>query len=251
MKIRLDILVLERQLAPTRQKAQALIAAGQVLVNGQLSDKAGTQVDADSQVEIKGNPIPYVSRGGLKLAAGLDHFHLQPTGMVCADVGASTGGFTDCLLQKGARKVYALDVGYGQLAWKLRQDPRVVVMERTNVRHLKPGDLPEPIDLAVIDASFISLKLLLPPILPLFRGPVIILALIKPQFEVGRGQVGKGGVVKNPALHQRVIDELREFATAIGLESCEPLPSPILGPKGNQEFLILLRTRTDLTVVTP
>ena len=246
MKIRLDILLLERQLAPTRQKAQALIGAGQVLVNGQVMDKAGSPVDAGSQVEVRGSPIPYVSRGGLKLAAGLRHFHLHPAGLVCADVGASTGGFTDCLLQNGARKVYALDVGYGQLDWKLRQDPRVVVMERTNARHLKPGDLPEPLDLAVIDASFISLKLLIPP----FRGPVAIVALIKPQFEVGRGQVGKGGVVKDPALHQRVIGEFREFAATLGLVSSEPLPSPILGPKGNQEFLILLQTPADQAAVT-
>ncbi len=251
MKIRLDLLLLERQLAPTRQKAQALIATGQVLVNGQIADKAGSPVDTGSQVELKGSPIPYVSRGGLKLAAGLACFNLQPTGLICADVGASTGGFTDCLLQNGARRVYALDVGYGQLAWKLRQDPRVVVMERTNARHLKPGDLPEPLDLAVIDASFISLKLLLPPLLPLFRGAVTILALIKPQFEVGRGQVGKRGVVKDPSLHQRVIDELREFAATLGLTSSSPLPSPILGPKGNQEFLILLQTAAGKPAITP
>jgi 23S rRNA (cytidine1920-2'-O)/16S rRNA (cytidine1409-2'-O)-methyltransferase len=239
MKLRLDKLLLARNLAATRQKAQALIGAGQVLVNGSIIDKAGMQIDEEALIEIK-ERCPFVSRGGLKLAKGLDFFHIDPTGFVCADVGASTGGFTDCLLQNGAAKVYAIDVGYGQLDWKLRQDPRVVVMERTNARHLKPGDLAEPLDLAVIDASFISLRLLLPPLLAFFRDKPVILALIKPQFEVGRGKVGKGGVVRDQLLHHEVIDEISRFAEGLHLRSQGITESPVLGPKGNREFLILL-----------
>lgn len=238
-RIRLDKLLLARSLAETRHKAQALIGAGQVLVNGNVVDKAGTQIDDQALIEIK-QRCPYVSRGGWKLAKGLDFFHIAPAGMVCADVGASTGGFTDCLLQHGAAKVYAIDVGYGQLDWKLRQDPRVVVMERTNARHLKPGDLAEALDLAVIDASFISLRLLLPPLLPFFKGRPLILALIKPQFEVGKGKVGKGGVVRDQLLHQEVLDEISRFAEDLHLESQGITESPVLGPKGNREFLILL-----------
>ncbi|MCJ7599870.1 MAG: TlyA family RNA methyltransferase [Desulfobulbaceae bacterium] len=239
MKLRLDKLLLARNLAATRQKAQALIGAGQVLVNGIIIDKAGTQINEEALIEIK-ERCPFVSRGGLKLAKGLDFFHIDPTGFVCADVGASTGGFTDCLLQSGAVKVYAIDVGYGQLDWKLRQDPRVVVMERTNARHLKPGDIAEPLDLAVIDASFISLRLLLPPLLAFFRDKPVILALIKPQFEVGKGKVGKGGVVRDQLLHHEVIDEISRFAEGLHLRSQGITESPVLGPKGNREFLILL-----------
>jgi len=240
MKCRLDKLLLMHNLAPSRQKAQALIAAGLVTVDGQLADKAGSMFDSGCRIEIKGTDSPYVSRGGLKLEAALDHFKIDPAGYVCADIGASTGGFTDCLLKRGARKVYAIDVGYGQLAWALRQDPRVVVMERTNARHLSPGDLDEPLDLAVIDASFISLKLLLPPLLPLFADEVAIIALIKPQFEVGKGKVGKGGVVRDEALHQEVIEEIIHFAQSLELSNQGVVPSPILGPKGNKEFLIHL-----------
>ena len=239
MRMRLDKLLLARSLAETRHKAQALIGAGQVLVNGQVIDKAGTQIAEEAVVEIK-ERCPYVSRGGLKLAKGLDFFHIDPTGLVCADVGASTGGFTDCLLQHGAAKVYAIDVGYGQLDWKLRQDPRVRVMERTNARHLQPGDLADALDLAVIDASFISLRLLLPPLLAFFRDRPLLLALIKPQFEVGKGKVGKGGVVRDQLLHQEVISEISSFAEGLGLRSQGITDSPILGPKGNREFLILL-----------
>ena len=217
MKSRLDQLLLQHGLAPTLEKAQAIIAAGQVLVNDQPADKAGSLFAKDSQIRLKGKSCPYVSRGGLKLAAGLDHFHLDPTGLICADIGASTGGFTDCLLQRGAAKVYAIDVGYGQLAWKLRQDPRVVVMERTNARNLKIGDFEEPLDLAVIDASFISLKTLLPPLLVLFSGAIRVMALIKPQFEVGKGQLGTGGVVRGSDLHEKVVGEIREFAAGLGL----------------------------------
>lgn len=239
MKVRLDKLLLEKNLAPTRQKAQALIAAGQVLVNEKLADKAGTMVDDSVNVTVK-EICPYVSRGGYKLEAGLSGFNIDPTGCICLDIGASTGGFTDCLLQNGAAKVYAVDVGYGQLAWKLRQDNRVVIMERTNARNLTVADFDDLIDLAVMDASFISLKILIPPLLPLFRGKKSILALIKPQFEVGRGKVGKGGVVRDPALHEDVITGIIDFCKTLKLQSCGVIPSPILGPKGNKEFLIHL-----------
>jgi 23S rRNA (cytidine1920-2'-O)/16S rRNA (cytidine1409-2'-O)-methyltransferase len=239
MKIRLDKLLLAKNLAPTRQKAQALIGAGQVLVNNRLADKAGAMIEDSCIIEVK-ESCPFVSRGGYKLEAGLQFFDINPARLTCLDVGASTGGFTDCLLQHGALKVYSVDVGYGQLAWELRQDPRIVVMERTNARYLTKENFAEPIDLAVIDASFISLKLLIPPLLPLFRENISILALIKPQFEVGRGKVGKGGVVRAPALHQEVIDEIIDFCTTLELKSCGVTPSPILGPKGNKEFLVHL-----------
>jgi len=240
MKKSLDTLLLLRGLAPTREKARAIIAAGLVLVNGRMADKAGVLFAEEISIEVRGTETPYVSRGGLKLAAGLDAFAIDPAGLVCADIGASTGGFTDCLLQRGAARVYAVDVGYGQLAWKLRQDPRVVVMERTNARNLTAGDIPEPLDLAVIDASFISLRLLLPPLLVFFPGPARIIALIKPQFEVGRGEVGKGGVVRDALLHQEVIEKIRGTANALGLRTVGLCPSPVLGAKGNREFLLHL-----------
>ena len=239
MKVRLDKLLLEKSLAPSRQKAQALIAAGQVLVDSRPVDKAGTMVENSAAIEVK-ETCPYVSRGGYKLEAGLEFFNIRVAGAVCLDIGASTGGFTDCLLKNGAAKVYAVDVGYGQLAWELRQDTRVVVMERTNARYLKIEDLEDLLDLAVIDAAFISLKLLIPPLLPLFKKRISILALIKPQFEVGRGMVGKGGVVRDPALHQDVIDGIIAFCHTLGLQNLGVTPSPILGPKGNKEFLIHL-----------
>jgi len=245
MKIRLDQLLLLHGLAPTLEKAQAIIAAGQVLVNDQPADKVGSLFAKDCQIRLKGKTCPYVSRGGLKLAAGLDHFQIDPAGFICADIGASTGGFTDCLLQRGAAKVYAIDVGYGQLAWELRQDPRVVVMERTNARNLKSGDLTEPLDLAVIDASFISLKTLLPPLLVFFTQAIRVLALIKPQFEVGKGQLGTGGVVRDSDLHEKVIEEIREFSGGLGLVPVGVSASPILGPKGNREFLIYLVSETE------
>lgn len=241
MKLRLDKLLLIRNLAATRQKAQALIGAGEVLVNGQVADKAGTMIATEAVIEVR-QRCPYVSRGGLKLAKALEAFSVDPAGLICADIGASTGGFTDCLLQAGAAKVYAVDVGYGQLDWKLRQDGRVVVMERTNARHLQPGDIPEPLHFAVIDASFISLKLLVPPLLPLFPPhPAAIIALIKPQFEVGRGRVGKGGIVRDSSLHDEVVAELGTFASTLGLVSLGVIESPLLGAKGNREFLIHLR----------
>jgi len=239
MKVRLDKLLLAKKMVPTRQKAQALIAAGQVLVDKKLSDKAGAMIEDSCTIEIK-ELCPYVSRGGYKLEEGLRFFNIDPTGLVCLDIGASTGGFTDCLLQHGAVKVYAVDVGYGQLAWELRQDPRVVVWERTNARYLKITDFAELPDLAVIDAAFISLKLLIPPLLQLFHDKISILALIKPQFEVGRDKVGKGGVVRDQNLHQEVIKEITVFCETLGLRSRGITPSPILGPKGNKEFLIHL-----------
>jgi len=237
MKIRLGKLLLARKMASTRQKAQALIVAGLVRVDGQPADKAGSMFSLDCQDEVKGLSCPFVGRGGLKLEKGLEYFRIDPAGFVCADIGASTGGFTDCLLQHKAAKVYAVDVGYGQLDWKLRQDERVVVLERTNARYLQPGDIDMNLDLAVIDAAFISLKLLIPPLIPFFAGPVSILALIKPQFEVGRGKVGKGGVVRDPDLHQEVIDDILDFAKGLGLTDRGVTDSPILGPKGNREFL--------------
>ncbi|HSR35573.1 MAG TPA: TlyA family RNA methyltransferase, partial [Desulfurivibrionaceae bacterium] len=224
-------------LAPSREKAQALIMAGQVVVGDHAAEKAGQQVLPEVEIRIKGDLLPYVSRGGLKLEKGLEQFGVDPAGRIAIDVGASTGGFTDCLLQRGAAKVYAIDVGYGQLDWKLRNDPRVVVRERTNARTLTRVDFAEPLDLATIDAAFISLKLLLPPLLPLFASTVRIMALIKPQFEVGKEKVGKGGVVRDSALHEAVVADIIDFATGLGLSSHGVTPSPILGPKGNREFV--------------
>jgi 23S rRNA (cytidine1920-2'-O)/16S rRNA (cytidine1409-2'-O)-methyltransferase len=240
-KERLDKLVLERGLAPSREKAKALIMAGQVVVDDHLADKAGLMVSLEAEIRLKGEPLPYVSRGGLKLAEGLDLFGIKVDGLSAIDVGASTGGFTDCLLQRGARLVYAVDVGYGQLAWKLREDPRVVSMEKTNIRHLEPGTLPEFPDMAVIDASFISLDKVLPPTLRLIKDGGTILALIKPQFEVGKGQVGKGGVVRDEKKHAEVVATITALAESLGLLVLGVCDSPILGPKGNKEFLIHLR----------
>ncbi|WP_157861391.1 TlyA family RNA methyltransferase [Desulfurivibrio alkaliphilus] len=242
MKQRLDKLLVTRGLAPSRQRAQALIAAGQVRgEHGQVLDKAGTLLPPATPLQVKENPCPFVSRGGLKLAAALDYFAVDPANLVALDIGASTGGFTDCLLQRGAARVYAVDVGYGQLAWKLRQDPRVVVMERTNARHLTTTDIPEAIDLAVMDASFISLELLLPPLLPLLKPAALIIPLIKPQFEVGKGKVGKGGVVRDQELHREVVSRLQNFTAELGLSWQGVITSPVPGPKGNLEFLALLQ----------
>ncbi len=238
---RLDKLLVERGLVPSRERARVLILAGHVLVNERVVDKVGTQVPRDGAVRLRGEDIPYVSRGGLKLEKGLDAFGIDPAGRIAIDVGASTGGFTDCLLQRGARRVYAVDVGYGQLAWKLREDLRVVNLERTNIRSLAPGDLPERPDLAVIDASFISLDKVLPGTLALLAAEAEIVALIKPQFEVGRGEVGKGGVVRDPEKHSLVVEKVRMSAGALGCEVLGVVESPILGPKGNREFLIHLR----------
>jgi len=233
-KTRLDSLVVQRGLAETRARAQALIMAGKVRVDGQVVDKPGTKVASDAEVNVP-TELPYVSRGGFKLAAALDTFGIDPAGLVVADVGASTGGFTDCLLHRGAARVYAIDVGYGQLAWSLRRDPRVIVMERTNVRYLE--SLPEPIDLATIDVSFISLDLVLPVVVRWLKEDGRIVALAKPQFEVGRGQVGRGGVVRSPEQHHGVLTRVAGLGRSLGLRLEGVEPSPILGPAGNREFL--------------
>ena len=233
--------MVERGLAPSREKAQALIMAGQVVVGDHAAEKAGQQVLPDVEIRIKGEVLPYVSRGGLKLAKGLDAFAINPAGRIAIDVGASTGGFTDCLLQRGAEKVYAVDVGYGQLAWKLREDPRVVVLEKTNIRHLQPDQLAPLPDLAVIDASFISLNLVLPPTLSLLTRPAEVVALVKPQFEVGKGAVGKGGIVRDPKLHDEVLANMEQLARGLGAELLGICDSPITGADGNREFLMGLR----------
>jgi 23S rRNA (cytidine1920-2'-O)/16S rRNA (cytidine1409-2'-O)-methyltransferase len=237
---RLDKLVLERGLAPSREKAQALIMAGQVIVDDHVADKAGQQVAVDAEIRVRGETLPFVSRGGLKLRHALDEFAVDVSGLVALDVGASTGGFTDCLLQAGAARVFAVDVGYGQLAWKLQNDPRVISMERTNIRHLTPEQLDGVPDLAVIDASFISLAKVLPATVGLIRPGGRIIALIKPQFEVGRGQVGKGGIVRDPAAHGRAVQGVRQVALELGLTVVGLCDSPITGADGNREFLILL-----------
>lgn len=233
--------MVEQGLAPSREKAQALIMAGQVVVGDHAAQKAGQQVTAEVEIRIKGEPMPYVSRGGLKLAKGLDAFNVDPAGRIAIDVGASTGGFTDCLLQRGVSTVYAVDVGYGQLAWKLREDPRVVVLEKTNIRHLKPEQLEPLPDLAVIDASFISLNLVLPPTLALLSRPAELIALVKPQFEVGKGAVGKGGIVRDPKLHKEVLANMEQLARELGAELLGICDSPITGADGNREFLMGLR----------
>lgn len=238
-KPRLDRLLVERGLAASRQRAAALILAGRVTVGGRRAEKAAQQVAPDARLEVLEEDEGYVSRGGLKLAGALDAFSLTVAGLVAMDVGASTGGFTHCLLRRGARRVYAVDVGYGQLAWKLRQDARVVVLERTNVRYLEREQIPEPVDLATIDTSFISLTKVIPRVLEFLSGNGRLLALIKPQFEVGRGLVGKGGVVRQPELHQRVVSELERFCRDQGLAVQGVVESPLLGPKGNREFFIL------------
>jgi 23S rRNA (cytidine1920-2'-O)/16S rRNA (cytidine1409-2'-O)-methyltransferase len=234
---RLDVLLVARGLAATREKAQGLILAGLVLVDGRRSDKAGTAVGDDADVRVAGPEHPYVSRGGVKLAAALDAFSIDPRGLVCADVGASTGGFTDCLLQRGALRVYAVDVGYGQLDAKLRGDPRVVVLEKVNARDLSGEHLPEPVALAAVDLSFISVRKILPALLPRLAPAARVVVLVKPQFEAGRSDVGKGGIVRDAAVRERVVREVTEFAAAIGLAPTGVIPSPIRGAKGNQEYL--------------
>jgi 23S rRNA (cytidine1920-2'-O)/16S rRNA (cytidine1409-2'-O)-methyltransferase len=242
-KIRLDKLLVLRGLAPTIKNAQALILAQAVKVNDACLDRADTLVPADAEIKIKGADNPYVSRGGLKLKGALEALKLNVEGMVALDVGASTGGFTDCLLQAGARKVYALDVSYGQLAWRLREDRRVVVIERTNIRYYNGIDLDEKPALATIDASFISLKIIFPVVLRLLQDEAQILALIKPQFEAARGEIGKNGVVKDPAIHDRVVQEISGFCQSLNLEVIGTCASCLLGPAGNREFFILVRKK--------
>jgi 23S rRNA (cytidine1920-2'-O)/16S rRNA (cytidine1409-2'-O)-methyltransferase len=238
-KLRLDQLLVERRLAESRARAQALVLAGQVFSGARRLDKPGQAVDADLALELRRAGSPYVSRGGVKLAHGVEHFAIDPAGMVALDIGASTGGFSDVLLRRGARLVYAVDVGHGQLDWRLRNEPRVVVLERTNARHLNQNLIPEPVDLVVCDASFISLRLVLPAALELARPGAGLVALIKPQFEVGKGQVGKGGVVRDPALHEEVCAEIAHWlGEQQGWQVLGVTESPITGPKGNREFLI-------------
>ena len=237
--MRLDQLLVERGLAPSREKAQALILAGQVLLNGQRADKAGRAVPNDSRVEVV-EPPRYVGRGGLKLEAALEQFQIQVAGKICLDVGSSTGGFTDCLLQHGAARVYAIDVGTGQLDWKLRNDPRVVVHEQVNARFLSAREVPEPISLAVADVSFISVTMILPAIVPLLADDAEMVILVKPQFELERHQVGKGGIIRDPALHREACRRIEESVVKLGFHTAI-LPSPIRGAEGNQEFLLYAR----------
>ena len=236
-KQRLDILLCDKGLCESRSKAQAVIMEGLVFVNEQRVDKAGTPVDPESKIEIRGSTCPYVSRGGLKLEKALRYFGVDPTGFVCSDSGASTGGFTDCLLQQGAKKVFAIDVGYGQLAWSIRSDPRVVVMERTNIRNVTPEMLGEPLDLSVVDVSFISLRLVLPVIRDLLGPDGQVLCLIKPQFEAGKDKVGKKGVVRDIKTHIEVLDQFLETAGNLGFTVVDLTYSPVKGPEGNIEFL--------------
>jgi len=239
-KERLDKLMVEKGLVPSREKAQALIIIGGVKVNGQIMRKPGQKIREDALIEIITPSCPYVSRGGIKLEGAIKRFGINVEAKVCLDVGASTGGFTDCLLQHGAKKVYAVDVGWGQLHWKLRNDPRVICLERRNIRYLPKEEVPEEVDLVTIDTAFISLKLVIPAVLKFLKEKSEILALIKPQFEVGRGEVGKGGVVRDPEKHKRVIEEIWTFSQNLGLHPVGVMESPILGPKGNKEFFIYI-----------
>jgi len=236
-KKRLDVLLVEKGYADSRTKAQAIIMSGMVYVDGQKADKPGMSFDETLPLEVRGAVCPYVSRGGLKLEKALRDFGVDPTGYVCSDSGASTGGFTDCLLQQGASKVFAIDVGYGQLDWKIRSDPRVVVMERTNVRYVTPEQLGEPLDLSVVDVSFISLKIVLPVIKTFLKPTGQVLCLIKPQFEAGKEKVGKKGVVRDPEVHKEVLDMFVALADELGFNILGLTFSPVKGPEGNIEFL--------------
>lgn len=238
-KRRLDQLLFQRGIVDSREKAKALIIAGEVKVNGVRIEKPGTTVPLSADISIK-KPPPFVSRGGLKLAAALDHFSINVEGCTLLDIGASTGGFTDCLLQRGVDKVIAVDVGYGQLHWSLRRNPKVKILEKKNARYLASDDLDEPVHGAVIDVSFISLKLIVPPVSRLLVDKSFIVSLVKPQFEVGREQVGKGGVVRDPSLHEEVLSNLTRFFEDQGWNVIGQIPSPILGPKGNREFLVYM-----------
>ncbi len=246
-KVRLDVLVHKKSLAASREKAQAMIQAGQIYVNGQKMDKPGSLVAEESDVEVHGERLRYASRGGLKLEKALEVFALDFADKVVLDVGASTGGYTDCALQNGARKVYAVDVGYGQLDWKLRNDPRVINLERTNIRHISSRELPEMVDIITIDVSFISTALVFPAIAPWLRPDGQVICLVKPQFEAGRDKVGKKGVVRDPQVHMEVINKVIACAGGAGL-SCQGMTfSPIKGPKGNIEYLLLFRPNLEET----
>ncbi len=244
-KVRIDGLLVGRGVAESRERAQALILAGQVLVNGRRTDKAGALVPEDADIRILGAQMPYVSRGGVKLEAALTTFGVDVSGMTCLDIGASTGGFTDCLLHRGAARVYAVDVGYGQLAWKLRQDPRVVVIERTNIREVPPGLIPEKAGIAVVDVSFISLEKVIPSVIPFLGPDASLIALIKPQFEVGRDKVGKGGIVRDESAREAVKERIAQFAVEQGFEVKGVIPSPITGQDGNVEYLMHAAYRTE------
>ena len=237
-KERLDKVLVTRGLAPSRERARSLILAGSVVVGDERQVKAGTLVRPDAAIRLTHDPQPYVSRGGLKIEKALDFFSIDPQGKVVMDVGASTGGFTDCLLQRGAQRVYAVDVGYGQLAWKLQQDPRVINLQRRNIRYLKWEEVGEKVDLVVVDTSFISLELVIPPILTFLKEGGGLLTLVKPQFEVGKGEVGKGGVVRDSKQHRQTVEKIEEFAIGKGLIPRGAMESPIRGPKGNREFFL-------------
>ncbi len=242
-RYRIDQLLVDRGLAESREKAKALVLAGHVLIDGQKAGKPGQTVHGECRLELV-QRLPYVSRAGAKLAGALDHFHIDVSGLVCLDVGSSTGGFTDCLLQRGASRVHAVDVGTGQLDWKLRNDPRVIVREGINARYLRPEDIGEPVDFAVCDVSFISVTLILPAIVPILRPDAEMVILVKPQFEVGRGEVGKGGIVRDPALHQAACDRVEVAVRALGF-GADLIESPILGAEGNKEFLLYARHEND------
>lgn len=244
-KQRLDKVIVERQLVPSREKARQMIMAGKVLINGQPAKKAGETVDATARIDVI-QPSTFVGRGGEKLAGVLDTLVISVTGAHCLDIGISTGGFTDCLLQRGASRVTGIDVGYGQVAWKIRQDPRVSLLERTNIRYLDPSLIDCPFDVAVIDVSFISLHVVLPVVEDMIRDQGLIIALVKPQFEVGKGMVGKGGLVSDPLLHQSVLTKLTNFIISRGHTIVGDCPSPLTGArKGNQEYFIVYRKRGD------
>ncbi|HIZ82419.1 MAG TPA: TlyA family RNA methyltransferase [Candidatus Mediterraneibacter pullistercoris] len=246
MKERLDVMLVKRKLADSREKAKAVIMSGNVFVDGQREDKAGSTFPEEVRIEIRGHVLPYVSRGGLKLEKALKNFDVNVKDKVCTDVGSSTGGFTDCMLQNGAKKVFAIDVGRGQLDWKLRNDPRVVCMEKTNIRYVTPDDIGEPVDFSSIDVSFISLSKVLGPIRDYLREDGEIVALIKPQFEAGREKVGKKGVVRDKSTHREVIENVMEYAMSAGFDLCELDFSPIRGPEGNIEYLIHLKKCADI-----
>lgn len=250
VKKRLDVLLVERLYAETRSKAQAIIMSGNVYVNGQKADKPGTSFEETVEIDVRGAVCPYVSRGGLKLEKALRDFGVRPEGYVCSDSGASTGGFTDCLLQQGASKVFAIDVGYGQLDWRIRNDPRVVVMERTNIRNVTPEDLGEPLDLSVIDVSFIGLEIVLPAVRDLLKPTGQVLCLIKPQFEAGKKNVGKKGVVRDPKIHKMVLDNFVSLANMLHFNILGLTFSPVKGPEGNIEFLGHL-TLADIPGIEP
>lgn len=249
MKERLDVLLVKKGLAPSREKAKAVIMAGSVYVDGQKEDKAGSVFDEESaQIEVRGHALPYVSRGGLKLEKALKVFPITLTDKICMDIGASTGGFTDCMLQNGAAKVYSVDVGYGQLDWKLRQDDRVVCMEKTNFRYMTPEDIPDVLDFASVDVAFISLDKILTPAYALLKEQGEMVALIKPQFEAGREKVGKKGVVRDPKVHEEVISRIVRHADEVSFEVLDLSYSPIRGPEGNIEYLIHLKKNPERTV---